>query len=60
MEYSNDIDEGVFYYEHYVNTVYRSKLKWSEKPKLDLILFDKVMNTTELEKGLRIGKIISL
>ena len=35
-------------------------MKYAERPRSDLILFDKVMDTAELEKGLRSGKILSL
>ena len=60
IDYSNDIDEGNFDYFHYGKTVFRPKLKCTDRPKYDLITFDTKKNTAELEKGLRIGKLVLL
>ena len=50
VDYSDDIDEGVFDYKHYGKTVFRPKMKWAERSRSDLILFNKMMDTAELEK----------
>ena len=55
MDYSDDIDEGVFEFSHHGKAVYRPKVKWSDKPKNDRILFDQVEDTVELIKNLNIG-----
>ena len=60
MEYSDDINDGVFDYTYYGKAMYRPKVKWAERPRTDLIIFDKVVDTAELEKGLRIGNTVPL
>lgn len=60
MEYGNDIDDGIFDFKHYGNTVSRPAVKWREKARYDLIEFNKAMDDAELAKGLKIGASASL
>ena len=58
--YSDEIDEGVFDYSHYGKTVFRPKLKWEDQPRHNLITFETTKDIEELDKGLRIGKLVPL
>ena len=56
MNYANDIDDGVFDYSNYGHTVFRPKKKWTDRPRIDIISFDKATDTKELESSLVLGK----
>ena len=56
VDYSDDIDEGVFDYSHHGNAVYRPKEKWADKNRDDIITFDNENNMEELMQNLHIGK----
>ena len=60
IDYSDDIDEGVFNYSHYGKTVFRPKLYWTDRPRHGLITFETKKDIAELDKGLRIGKMVPL
>ena len=56
LQYSNDIDDGVFECPEYGNTVYRPKSAAVEvSPREDLIYFNEDEDIEELMKGLKIG-----
>ena len=59
IDYSNDVNEGVFDFSHYGRTVFCPKIKWSDKDWDEIILFDKASDTEELIKKIYIGKIIN-
>ena len=58
IDYSDDIDEGVFDYSHYGKAVFRPNLKWADRPRLDLIIFNTTKDMAELDKGLKIGTLV--
>ena len=50
LDYGTDIDDGKFDYSHYGNTVLRPKLKWVDRGRDDLIIFDEKEDMDELVK----------
>ena len=60
LEYGNDIDDGVFDFKQCGNKVFRPAKTWADKPRSDLILYDVKKDTAELDKGLAIGRTVSL
>ena len=48
MDYSNDIDEGVFEYSYCGKAVFQPNLQWADRPRSDLINFNETYNTVEL------------
>ena len=56
MDYSDDVDEGVLVFLHHGKSVYCPKVKWSDKPRNDIVLFDQAKDTAELIKILYIGE----
>ena len=60
IDYSDNIDESIFDYSHYGKTVFRPKLKRADRPRHNLITFETKKDIAELEKGLRIGKLVPL
>ena len=50
----------VFDFRQYGDTVFRPGKQWDDTPRSDIILFDVVNDTTELDEGLLIGKYVSL
>ena len=59
IDYSTDIDDGMFDYSHHGNTVFRPTIKWSESPRDDIIVFDKATDSQELYDNLKVGKNVS-
>ena len=57
IDYSTDIDNGMFDYSHHGNTVFRPTIKWSEKPRDDINIFDESTDSEELNVNLNIGKM---
>ena len=54
LEYSNDIDEGIFECPEHGHTVYRPQQPEVEvPPRDDIILFNKNADKAELEAGLK-------
>ena len=60
MEHINNIDDGLFDFKHYGNTVFRPEKKWAGWPRSDLIKSVENIDTLELDKGLVIEKTVSL
>ena len=60
VDYSDDIDEGVFDYSRYSKTVFRPKLKRADRPRHNLITFETTKYLAELDKGLKICKLVPL
>ena len=58
VNYSNDIDEGVFNFSHHGKTVYCPKEKWSDSDRDDVILFDHDNDIKELMDNLHIGDTV--
>ena len=56
INYSDDIDKGVFDYSCYGKAFFRPNLQWADRPRLDLIIFNVDNDTAELEKELKIEK----
>ena len=59
VEYSDDIDDGVFDYSHHGHTVYRPKKQWSKGARNDVIVYDNSVDNKELDKDLVIGNEVS-
>ena len=59
VEYAEDIDDGVFDYEHYGKTMYRPKKLWKDGIRDDIILYDRAEHEDEMLKGLKIGKTVT-
>ena len=55
LDYSNDVDNGIFYYLYYGKTVYCPKVWWSDCPRTDLTVFDINLDMKELDSRLVIG-----
>ena len=60
IDYSNDIDEGIFDYSHYGKADFSPNVQWADIPRLDLITFDAKHDMSKLDKGLKIGKLVPL
>ena len=60
LDYSDDIDEGIFNYTIIGNTVFRPKARWSDRDRKGIITYDHSKNNEELVKGLKIGKSVDL
>ena len=58
VDYSDDIDEGVFDFSHHGRAVYRPKIKWSDRDRDDVILFDHDKDMVELMENLHIGETV--
>ena len=56
IDYSDDVDEGVFDFSHHGKVVYRPKVKWSDKLKNYIILFGQAEDTAELTINLNTGE----
>ena len=59
-DYSDDIDNGVFNYANYSETVFWPKEKWDDRDRSDIITFDYAKDNEELSKGLKIDKSIEI
>ena len=40
VDYGEDIDDGIFYYANYGETVLRPKEKWDDRDRYDIIKFE--------------------
>ena len=49
----------MFDYAHYGNTVFRPRVRWSNTPRTNLIIFNAEEDVDELVKKLRIGNKVS-
>ena len=58
-DYANDIDECVFDFPQFGNTVYRPPSPWVDHDRTDLILFDTAVHKAELTKHIRLNTTIS-
>ena len=58
VDYSDDIDEGVFDYSHHGRAVYRPKIKWADRDRDDVIVFDPNKDMVELMDNLHIGDTV--
>ena len=52
IDYADDVDDGIFDYSHYGNTVFCSKPQLSDCLRKDIILFDASTDMSELDEGL--------
>ena len=59
LEYSTDIDDGMFDYTHYGKTVYKPRTDWTNHRRTDLISYNPASDKAELEQGLRISPRVS-
>ena len=56
MDYRDDVDEGVFDLLHEGKAVYCPKVKWSDKPREEIIIFDPAGDMAELMNNPNIGE----
>ena len=55
LDYSNDIDDGLFYYTHYGKAAFKPKLDWKAHTRNDIITYNNAEDCYEFTKGLKIG-----
>ena len=60
LDYSDDIDEGIFDYAVYSNAVFRPSISWSSRDCNDIMTYDHSKYNKELSKCLKIGKRVNL
>lgn len=60
IEYTNDIDEVVFNYSHYGKAVFKPILQWTDESRFYLNNFNTTNDVAELNKGMKILKLVSL
>jgi len=58
LDYGDDVDEGVFEFAHFGKTVFRPKIRWADKPRTDIIQYDKLLDEEELMANLHVGNNI--
>ena len=58
VDYSDDIDDGIFDFEYYGKTFFRPKGEWSEGTRTDIIEFDPAEHSKELKTHLKVGSKI--
>ena len=58
LDYGDDVDEGVFDFAHFGKTVFRPKIRWADKPRHDIIQYDKLKDEEELTANLHVGNNI--
>ena len=60
VNYSDNIENEVFDYVNDGKTVFRTKEKWAERDRSDIINFDHTKDNEELSKGLKIDKYVEI
>ena len=59
LDYSDNIDDGIFDYTVYGKTVLRPKDKWNHRDHVDIIEYEHKRDNEELIEGLKIGKSVN-
>ena len=55
LDYATDVDDGFFDFANHGNTVFRTRKRWADKERDDLIIFDAENDMAELLENLKVG-----